>query len=163
MLLQQAELTAQQRSSGTSSNQKAREPPWSGSSRKVSSQHLCCSVNWHWRGFVTELSLLLFGRGSSAKTSVPIILDGKRLSEDDDDDDNESKQFVVEEMVPLPSGVPQLDVVIVKSFKYYWGVYKVYVEFIWNIYILLQYSDQDINSGEQHGKHSISFIYGFIL
>lgn len=61
----------------------------------------------------------MFGRGSSAKTSVPIILDGKRLSEDDDDDDdNESRQFAVEEMVPLPTGVPQLDVVIVKSFKY---------------------------------------------
>lgn len=44
---------------------------------------------------------------------MPIILDGKRLSEDDDGDDNESKQFVVEEMVPLPTGDSQLDVVIV--------------------------------------------------
>lgn len=61
--------------------------------------------------------MLLFLRGSSAKTSVPIILDGKRLSEDEDDD-NESKQFAVEEMVPLPPGGPQLDVVIVRSFKY---------------------------------------------
>lgn len=61
--------------------------------------------------------LFFFCRGSSAKTSVPIILDGKRLSEDDDDD-HESKQFVVEEMVPLPPGDPQLDVVIVMSFKY---------------------------------------------
>lgn len=77
----------------------------------------CRSVNWNWQVFVTELSLLLFGRGSSAKTSVPIILDGKRLSEDDDDD-NENKQFVMEEMVPLPAGVPQLDVVIVIPFKY---------------------------------------------
>ncbi|TWW80523.1 TRAF3-interacting protein 1 [Takifugu flavidus] len=45
-------------------------------------------------------------RGSSAKTSVPIILDGKRPSEEDE---NESRPFIGEEMVPLPQGVPQLD------------------------------------------------------
>lgn len=114
--LRQAEPTAQQRSSSTSSNQKAREPPRSGSSRKASSSlFLLVSLRrTEWQVFVTELSLLLLCRGASAKTSVPIILDGKRLSEDDD----ESKQFVVEEMVPLPPGVPQLDMVTVMSFKY---------------------------------------------
>lgn len=65
--------------------------------------------------FVAEMSHSFFGRGSSAKTSVPIILDGKRPPEDDD---NESKQLIVEEMVPLPQGVPQMDVVIVLSFKH---------------------------------------------
>ncbi|TNN04490.1 hypothetical protein fugu_001519 [Takifugu bimaculatus] len=59
-------------------------------------------------------------RGSSAKTSVPIILDGKRPSEEDE---NESRPFIGEEMVPLPQGVPQLDV----------------------------YSEQELNNGEQHG------------
>lgn len=59
------------------------------------------------------MSQSLFRRGSSAKTSVPIILDGKRPSEDDE---NESRQFIGEEMVQLPQGVPQLDAVIVFSF-----------------------------------------------
>uniref|UniRef100_H3CU11 TRAF3-interacting protein 1 n=1 Tax=Tetraodon nigroviridis TaxID=99883 RepID=H3CU11_TETNG len=57
-------------------------------------------------------------RSSSAKTSVPIILDGKRPSEEDDD--NQPKQFVVEEMVPLAPGVPE-NVVTVVSFKHYLG------------------------------------------
>lgn len=57
---------------------------------------------------------IFFFRASSAKTSVPIILDGKRPSEDDE---NESRQFSGEEMVQLPQGVPQLDAVIIFSFE----------------------------------------------
>lgn len=70
---------------------------------------------WLWFLF-TDSSLFWFCRGSSAKTSVPIILDGKRLSEDDDD--SEPKALVVEETVPLPPGVPSLNSVTVASFQY---------------------------------------------
>ncbi|XP_041663283.1 TRAF3-interacting protein 1 isoform X2 [Cheilinus undulatus] len=46
-------------------------------------------------------------RLSSAKPSAPVIMDGKRLSEDEDDED---EQFVVEEAAPLPSDAPEMDV-----------------------------------------------------
>lgn len=100
------------------------------------------------------MSQSLFCRGSSAKTSVPIILDGKRPSEDDE---NESRQFIGEEMVPLPQGVPQLDAVIVFSFKrtqYMCNSSKTSLFFLF-----LQYSEQELNSGEQHGKRSLYTLF----
>ncbi|XP_034549650.1 TRAF3-interacting protein 1 isoform X2 [Notolabrus celidotus] len=45
-------------------------------------------------------------RLSSAKPSAPVIMDGKKLSEDEEDDD---EQFVVEEAAQLPSDVPEMD------------------------------------------------------
>ena len=47
-------------------------------------------------------------RLSSAKATAPVIMDGKRLSEDEEDED---EQFVVEEAVPPPSDAPEMDVV----------------------------------------------------
>uniref|UniRef100_A0A3P8SFY2 TRAF3-interacting protein 1 n=1 Tax=Amphiprion percula TaxID=161767 RepID=A0A3P8SFY2_AMPPE len=47
-------------------------------------------------------------RLSSAKPSAPVILDGKRLSEDEEDED---EQFLVEEAVPPPSEAPEIEVV----------------------------------------------------
>ncbi|XP_074551044.1 TRAF3-interacting protein 1 isoform X2 [Halichoeres trimaculatus] len=46
-------------------------------------------------------------RLSSAKPSAPVIMDGKKLSEDEDEED---EQFVVEEAAPLPSDVPEMEV-----------------------------------------------------
>ncbi|XP_022072487.2 TRAF3-interacting protein 1 isoform X1 [Acanthochromis polyacanthus] len=46
-------------------------------------------------------------RLSSAKPSAPVILDGKRLSEDEEDED---EQFLVEETVPPPSEAPEIEV-----------------------------------------------------
>ncbi|XP_070771009.1 TRAF3-interacting protein 1 [Enoplosus armatus] len=46
-------------------------------------------------------------RLSSAKPSAPVIMDGKRLSEDEEDED---EQFVVEEAVPPPSDAPGMEV-----------------------------------------------------
>ncbi|KAM9347294.1 LOW QUALITY PROTEIN: TRAF3-interacting protein 1 [Symphorus nematophorus] len=45
-------------------------------------------------------------RLSSAKPSAPVIMDGKRLSEDEEDDD---EQFVVEESVPPPPDAPETE------------------------------------------------------
>lgn len=45
---------------------------------------------------------------SSAKPSAPVIMDGKRLSEDDEDED---EQFLVEEAVPPPSDAPEMEIV----------------------------------------------------
>uniref|UniRef100_A0A3B4ZIG9 TRAF3-interacting protein 1 n=1 Tax=Stegastes partitus TaxID=144197 RepID=A0A3B4ZIG9_9TELE len=47
-------------------------------------------------------------RLSSAKPSAPVILDGKRLSEDEEDED---EQFLVEETVPPPADAPEIEVV----------------------------------------------------
>lgn len=47
-------------------------------------------------------------RLSSAKLPAPVILDGKKLSEDDEDED---EQFLVEEAVPQPTDVPEMEVV----------------------------------------------------
>ncbi|XP_067372270.1 TRAF3-interacting protein 1 isoform X2 [Channa argus] len=44
-------------------------------------------------------------RLSSAKLSAPVIMDGKKLSEDEEDED---EQFLVEEDAPLPSDVPEM-------------------------------------------------------
>ncbi|XP_062259122.1 TRAF3-interacting protein 1 isoform X2 [Platichthys flesus] len=46
-------------------------------------------------------------RLSSAKPSAPVIMDGKKLSEDEEDED---EQFVVEEVVPRLSHAPELNV-----------------------------------------------------
>ncbi|XP_008290542.1 TRAF3-interacting protein 1 isoform X2 [Stegastes partitus] len=46
-------------------------------------------------------------RLSSAKPSAPVILDGKRLSEDEEDED---EQFLVEETVPPPADAPEIEV-----------------------------------------------------
>ncbi|XP_049450592.1 TRAF3-interacting protein 1 isoform X1 [Epinephelus fuscoguttatus] len=46
-------------------------------------------------------------RLSSAKPSAPVIMDGKRLSEDEEDED---EQFLVEEAVPPPSDAPEMEV-----------------------------------------------------
>ncbi|XP_060909790.1 TRAF3-interacting protein 1 isoform X2 [Labrus mixtus] len=46
-------------------------------------------------------------RLSSAKPSAPVIIDGKRLSDDDEDED---EQFVVEEAAPLLSDAPEMEV-----------------------------------------------------
>ncbi|XP_051260390.1 TRAF3-interacting protein 1 isoform X2 [Dicentrarchus labrax] len=46
-------------------------------------------------------------RLSSAKPSAPVIMDGKRLSEDEEDED---EQFVVEEAVPPPTDAPEMEV-----------------------------------------------------
>ncbi|XP_063744379.1 TRAF3-interacting protein 1 isoform X2 [Eleginops maclovinus] len=46
-------------------------------------------------------------RLSSAKTSAPVILDGKRESEDEEDED---EQFLVEEAIPPPPDAPDMDV-----------------------------------------------------
>ncbi|XP_037645066.1 TRAF3-interacting protein 1 isoform X1 [Sebastes umbrosus] len=46
-------------------------------------------------------------RLSSAKPSAPVIMDGKRLSEDEDDAD---EQFLVEEAVLPPSDAPEMEV-----------------------------------------------------
>ncbi|XP_040003457.1 TRAF3-interacting protein 1 isoform X2 [Xiphias gladius] len=45
-------------------------------------------------------------RLSSAKPSAPVIIDGKKLSEDEEDED---EQFLVEEAVPPPSNVPDME------------------------------------------------------
>ncbi|XP_029315467.1 LOW QUALITY PROTEIN: TRAF3-interacting protein 1-like [Cottoperca gobio] len=45
-------------------------------------------------------------RLSSAKPSAPVILDGKKLSEDEEDED---EQFLVEEAVPPPSDAPEME------------------------------------------------------
>lgn len=47
-------------------------------------------------------------RLSSAKPSAPVIMDGKKLSEDEEDDD---EQFLVEEAVPPPSDAPEMEAV----------------------------------------------------
>ncbi|KAK2839539.1 hypothetical protein Q5P01_013279 [Channa striata] len=47
-------------------------------------------------------------RMSSAKLSAPVILDGKKLSEDEEDED---EQFLVEEAPPQPSDVLEMEVV----------------------------------------------------
>lgn len=44
-------------------------------------------------------------RLSSAKTSAPVILDGKKLPGDEEDED---EQFLVEEAAPLPLDVPEI-------------------------------------------------------
>ncbi|KAG8000835.1 TRAF3-interacting protein 1 [Nibea albiflora] len=46
-------------------------------------------------------------RLSSAKPSAPVIMDGKKLSEDEEDED---EQFVVEEAVPPASDIPEMEV-----------------------------------------------------
>ncbi|KAM6978539.1 TRAF3-interacting protein 1 [Tautogolabrus adspersus] len=46
-------------------------------------------------------------RLSSAKPPAPVIIDGKRLSDDDEDED---EQFVVEEAAPLLSDAPEMEV-----------------------------------------------------
>ncbi|XP_034431077.1 TRAF3-interacting protein 1 isoform X1 [Hippoglossus hippoglossus] len=46
-------------------------------------------------------------RLSSAKPSAPVIMDGKKLSEDEEDED---EQFVVEEVVPRLSNAPEMEV-----------------------------------------------------
>ncbi|XP_059199647.1 TRAF3-interacting protein 1 isoform X2 [Centropristis striata] len=46
-------------------------------------------------------------RLSSAKPSAPVIMDGKRLSDDEEDED---EQFLVEEAVPAPSDAPEMEV-----------------------------------------------------
>lgn len=63
------------------------------------------------RGCQLEMSVwssCLSSRLSSAKPSAPVIMDGKRLSEDEDDED---EQFLVEEAVPPPSDAPEMEVV----------------------------------------------------
>lgn len=50
----------------------------------------------------------LSSRLSSAKPPAPLILDGKRLSEDEEDED---EQFVVEESVPAPADAAGVDIV----------------------------------------------------
>lgn len=50
----------------------------------------------------------MFVRISSAKISAPVIMDGKKLSEDEEDED---EQFLVEEAVPPASDVPEMQVV----------------------------------------------------
>ncbi|CAK6963663.1 TRAF3-interacting protein 1 isoform X1 [Scomber scombrus] len=45
-------------------------------------------------------------RLSSAKPSAPVIMDGKKLSEDEEDED---EQFLVEEAVPPPSDAPEME------------------------------------------------------
>uniref|UniRef100_A0A4W6G8S3 TRAF3-interacting protein 1 n=1 Tax=Lates calcarifer TaxID=8187 RepID=A0A4W6G8S3_LATCA len=47
-------------------------------------------------------------RLSSAKPSAPVIMDGKKLSEDEEDED---EQFLVEEAVPPPPDAPEMEVV----------------------------------------------------
>ncbi|KAM3607843.1 uncharacterized protein V6R79_015027 [Siganus canaliculatus] len=47
-------------------------------------------------------------RTPSAKPLAPVIMDGKRLSEDEEDED---EQFIVEETVPLPSDAADMDMV----------------------------------------------------
>uniref|UniRef100_A0A3B4U5Q1 TRAF3-interacting protein 1 n=1 Tax=Seriola dumerili TaxID=41447 RepID=A0A3B4U5Q1_SERDU len=47
-------------------------------------------------------------RLSSAKPSAPVIMEGKKLSEDEEDED---EQFLVEEAVPPPSDAPEMEVV----------------------------------------------------
>lgn len=47
-------------------------------------------------------------RLSSAKPSAPVIMDGKKLSEDEEDED---EQFLVEEAVPPPSDAPEMEMV----------------------------------------------------
>uniref|UniRef100_A0A3Q3KEW3 TRAF3-interacting protein 1 n=1 Tax=Monopterus albus TaxID=43700 RepID=A0A3Q3KEW3_MONAL len=49
-------------------------------------------------------------RLSSAKHSAPLIMDGKKLSEDEEDED---EQFLVEETLPPPSGAPEMTMVSV--------------------------------------------------
>ncbi|XP_070694199.1 TRAF3-interacting protein 1 isoform X2 [Pempheris klunzingeri] len=46
-------------------------------------------------------------RLSSAKPSAPVIMDGKRLSEDEEDED---EQFVVEEAAPPPADAPEMEI-----------------------------------------------------
>ncbi|XP_019945136.2 TRAF3-interacting protein 1 isoform X2 [Paralichthys olivaceus] len=46
-------------------------------------------------------------RLSSAKPSAPVIMDGKKLSEDEEDED---EQFVVEEVVPPPLNATEMEV-----------------------------------------------------
>uniref|UniRef100_A0A3B4U602 TRAF3-interacting protein 1 n=1 Tax=Seriola dumerili TaxID=41447 RepID=A0A3B4U602_SERDU len=46
-------------------------------------------------------------RLSSAKPSAPVIMEGKKLSEDEEDED---EQFLVEEAVPPPSDAPEMEV-----------------------------------------------------
>ncbi|XP_018537784.1 TRAF3-interacting protein 1 [Lates calcarifer] len=46
-------------------------------------------------------------RLSSAKPSAPVIMDGKKLSEDEEDED---EQFLVEEAVPPPPDAPEMEV-----------------------------------------------------
>ena len=52
--------------------------------------------------------LCLSSRLSSAKPSAPVILDGKRESEDEEDED---EQFLVEEAIPPPPDASDMDVV----------------------------------------------------
>lgn len=52
--------------------------------------------------------LVLSFRVSSAKTTVPVILDGKTPS---DDKDNAEKQFVVEEVFSVAPDFPEVEVV----------------------------------------------------
>uniref|UniRef100_A0A3Q0R728 TRAF3-interacting protein 1 n=1 Tax=Amphilophus citrinellus TaxID=61819 RepID=A0A3Q0R728_AMPCI len=47
-------------------------------------------------------------RLSSAKPSAPIIMDGKKISEEDEDED---EQFLVEEAVPQPLDAPEMEAV----------------------------------------------------
>uniref|UniRef100_A0A3Q3VZ94 TRAF3-interacting protein 1 n=1 Tax=Mola mola TaxID=94237 RepID=A0A3Q3VZ94_MOLML len=53
-------------------------------------------------------------RLSSAKATAPVIMDGKRLSEDEEDED---EQFVVEEAVPPPLDAPEMDVEPAREIK----------------------------------------------
>ncbi|XP_029386812.1 TRAF3-interacting protein 1 isoform X2 [Echeneis naucrates] len=46
-------------------------------------------------------------RLSNTKPTAPVIMEGKRLSEDEEDDD---EQFLVEEAVPPPSVIPEMEV-----------------------------------------------------
>lgn len=64
-------------------------------------------------------ALCLSSRLSSAKPSAPVIMDGKKLSEDEEDED---EQFLVEEAVPPPPDAPEMEVVSglnSKLFKYH--------------------------------------------
>ncbi|CAJ1078811.1 TRAF3-interacting protein 1 isoform X1 [Xyrichtys novacula] len=53
-------------------------------------------------------------RLSSAKPSAPVIMDGKKLSEDEEDED---EQFVVEEAAPLPSDAPEMELAPAQEFN----------------------------------------------
>lgn len=66
-------------------------------------------TRWHVSHTVQTISfeaLCFSSRLSSAKASAPIILDGKKLSEDEEDE-----QFLVEEAVPQPLDVPEMELV----------------------------------------------------
>lgn len=86
-------------------------------------------------------------------------MDGKKLSEDEEDED---EQFLVEEAVPPPKDVPEMQVVSNFNSEFYEYSRQTYCKpGMLTTFIPFQEPAQELDSEDKHGTQS--FKFSFIL